>query len=148
MSTSEIEEFLAEPVTAVLATNGPTIRPVWYQWDGRAFWMISGPWSKLMARVAVDPDVALCAAASDFRVGRVLQVCAYGPITVHPYDVDLARRMMYRYLGPDENSWSQAPDDHRQYVRDAGPAGARLLRLEPRRLVGLNFSYAQARTER
>lgn len=145
MSLEEVDEFLAEPITAQLATNGPTIRPVWYQWEGGAFWIISGPWAKLFARVQRDPKVALCVDVGDFDAGRVLQVCAYGDAEVHPYDVELARRMLHRYLGPDEESWSDAPDDYRGYLRDGGPPGAVLLRVEPRKVIGLNFSYARTR---
>jgi hypothetical protein len=29
MTAEEIDAFLASPITAQLATNGPTIRPMW-----------------------------------------------------------------------------------------------------------------------
>jgi Pyridoxamine 5'-phosphate oxidase len=145
MSPSEIDDFLAEPITAQLATNGPTIRPIWYQWESGAFWIISGPWAKLFTRVQKDPAVALCVDIGDFDGGRVMQVCAYGSVELTPYDVDLARRMLRRYLGPDEDAWSDSPDDYRAYLRDGGPPGAVLLRLEPSKLIALNFSYARVR---
>lgn len=145
MTQAEIEAFLAEPITAQLATNGPTIRPVWYQWESGAFWIISGPWAKLHGRVQRDPEVALCIDVGDFAAGRVLQVCAYGAAEIHPYDVALARRMLHRYLGPDEESWSDSPDDYRGYLRDGGPPGAVLLGVVPRKLIGLNFSYEATR---
>lgn len=145
MTRAEMDAFLGEPITAQLATNGPTIRPVWYQWEADAFWIISGPWAKLHARVQHDPEVALCVDVGDFTAGRVLQVCAYGAAEIRPYDVELARRMLYRYLGPDEDSWSDSPDDYRGYLRDGGPLGAVLLRVAPRKLLGLNFSYSSVR---
>lgn len=145
MSAQEIEAFLAEPITAQLATNGPTIRPMWFQWENGAFWIISGPWAKLFSRVQKDPQVALCVDVGDFDAGRVLQVCAYGAVEIHPYDVELARRLLHRYLGSDEASWSDSPDDYRAYLRDGGPPGAVLLRLEPRKMTALNFSYARTR---
>ena len=145
MSPAEIDDFLAEPINAQLATNGPTIRPVWFQWEGGAFWIISGPWAKLYTRVQSDPKVALCIDLGDFDSGRVLQVCAYGSVEIHDYDVELVRRMLHRYLGPDEDSWSDSPDDYRAYLRDGGPPGAVLLKLAPRKLIAMNFSYARAR---
>jgi hypothetical protein len=145
MSAEEIDEFLAAPITAQLATNGPTIRPVWFQWEGGAFWLISGPWSKLFARVHSDPEVALCVDVGDFESGRVMQVCAYGSVDIRDYDVERVRRILHRYLGPDEESWSGSPDDYRGYLRDGGPPGAKLLRLEPRKLTALNLSYARRR---
>jgi pyridoxamine 5'-phosphate oxidase-like protein len=145
MSADEIDEFLAAPITAQLATNGPTIRPVWYQWEDGAFWLISGPWSKLFARVQSDPEVALCVDVGDFESGRVMQVCAYGSVDIRDYDVERVRRILHRYLGPDEESWSGSPDDYRAYLRDGGPPGAKLLRLKPRKLTALNLSYARTR---
>jgi nitroimidazol reductase NimA-like FMN-containing flavoprotein (pyridoxamine 5'-phosphate oxidase superfamily) len=145
LSPDEVDAFLAEPITAQLATNGPTIRPMWYQWEDGAFWIISGPWAKLFARVQRDPEVALCVDVGDFDTGNIKQVTAYGAVEVHDYDVDLVRRMLHRYLGPDEASWSDAPDDYRAYLAGDGPPGAKLLKLVPRKLIGLNFTYARAR---
>ena len=145
MTPAEIDSFLGEPITAQLATNGPTIRPIWYQWEEGAFWIISGPWAKLFTRVQKDPEVAVCVDVGDFTNGRVMQVCAYGAAELTPYDVERARRMLHRYLGPDEESWSDAPDDYRAYLRDGGPPGAVLLKMTPRKVIGLNFTYARAR---
>ena len=145
MSKEEIDEVLAEPITAQLATNGPTIRSVWFEWDGKAFWIISGPWAKLFSRVQSDPKVALCVDVADFQSGRVMQICAYGEVDVRDYDVELVRRMLRRYLGDEEESWSDSPDDYRAYIRDAGPPGAVLLRLEPSKVQAMNFSYARTR---
>jgi nitroimidazol reductase NimA-like FMN-containing flavoprotein (pyridoxamine 5'-phosphate oxidase superfamily) len=145
LSPAEIDAFLAEPTTGQLATNGPTIRPIWYQWEDGAFWIISGPWAKLFTRVQKDPEVALCVDVGDFANGRVMQVCAYGPAEATPYDVERARRMLHRYLGPDEDAWSDAPDDYRGYLRDGGPPGGVLLKIVPRKLIALNFSYARVR---
>jgi hypothetical protein len=74
-----------------------------------------------------------------------MQVCAYGAAAATPYDLERVRRMLHRYLGPDEGSWSDSPDDYRAYLRDGGPPGAVLLKLVPRKLIALNFSYARAR---
>jgi nitroimidazol reductase NimA-like FMN-containing flavoprotein (pyridoxamine 5'-phosphate oxidase superfamily) len=146
MSAAEIDEFLVAPITAQLATNGPSIRPVWFEWEGGAFWIISGPWAKLLERVKRDPEVAICVDVSDFDTGNVKQVCAYGAAQIADYDVERARRMLHRYLGPDEESWSDAPDDYRGYLRDGGPPGAVFLRVEPRKLTAMNFSYARTRS--
>ncbi|WP_217493136.1 pyridoxamine 5'-phosphate oxidase family protein [Mycobacterium lentiflavum] len=147
MSPEETDEFLSGPHTGQLATNGPTIRPLWYQWDGKAFWIISGPWAKLYERVQRDPRVAFCIDIGDFDNGLVKQVIAHGSVEIHDYDAERARRLLHRYLGPDEDSWSDSPDDYRGYLRDDGPPGAAFLRLEPKKLTALNFSYARTRTK-
>ena len=41
----DVDEFLALPLTARLATNGPTVRPVWYLWEGGSFWILTGSWA-------------------------------------------------------------------------------------------------------
>jgi Pyridoxamine 5'-phosphate oxidase len=137
----DIDAFLAEPITAQVATNGPTIRPMWYQWEEGAFWMISGAWAKLFARVQQDPEIAVCVDVGEFDRGRVLQVCAYGAVEIVEYDIPRGRRMLHRYLGPDEEAWSSEPDDYRGYLREPGPPGITWLKLTPRRLIAQNFSF-------
>jgi nitroimidazol reductase NimA-like FMN-containing flavoprotein (pyridoxamine 5'-phosphate oxidase superfamily) len=41
-----IEEFLARPLVAHLATigaDGPCESPLWYSWEDEAMWFIAGP---------------------------------------------------------------------------------------------------------
>jgi hypothetical protein len=41
----DLNEFLSRPLYAHLAHNseyGPRESPVWFHWDGRAFWIIGG----------------------------------------------------------------------------------------------------------
>ncbi|CAM5274868.1 hypothetical protein SPURM210S_06182 [Streptomyces purpurascens] len=37
----DVDAFLRRPLTARLATNGPTVRPVWFLWEEDAFWTTS-----------------------------------------------------------------------------------------------------------
>ena len=105
MSPEEVDDFLSGPLTGQLATNGPTIRPLWYQWEDNAFWIISGPWAKLHRRVQKDPCVAFCVDVGDFDNGLVKQVIAYGSVQIHNYDVERARRLLHRYLGGTSGSF-------------------------------------------
>jgi hypothetical protein len=75
----------------------------------------------------------------------VIQVNVYGEVEVRDYNVELVRRMLRRYLGSEEDSWSDSPDDYRAYIRDGGPPGGVLLRLEPSKMIGFNFSYGRTR---
>lgn len=138
----DIDAFLAEPNIVRLATNGPTVRPLWYQWEEGCFWIINGPWSKMFARLQKDPKVALLVDIFEADTGRVYQVMASGDAVVTPYDIPRARRMLHRYLGPDESSWSTSPDDYPGYLREPGPPGAVWLKIKPTMLRGMNFSYA------
>ena len=137
----DIDAFLAEPLQARVATNGPTVRPLWYQWEDGCFWILNGPWAKLYHRVLRDPEIALVIDVYELDTGRVLQVMASGAVEVTPYDIPRARRMLHRYLGPDESKWSTKPDDYPGYLREPGPPGAVWLKLAPRKLLPFNFSF-------
>ena len=137
----DVEAFLAEGNECRLATNGPTIRPTWFHWEDEAFWFISGPHAKLYGRIQKDPKVAIVIDVYEVDTGRVLQVMATGNVEITPYDVDRARRMLHRYLGQDESSWSTTPDDYPGYLRDGGPPGCVWLKLQPKRIRTFNFTY-------
>lgn len=140
----DVDAYLAEPNQIFVATNGPTIRPLWYQWEDGCFWLITGPWAKLFARVQKDPKLALLVDTCDLKTGRILQVMASGTVEFTPYDIPRARRMLHRYLGTDEASWSSEPDDYRGYLRDDGPPGAVWLKIKPTTFKPFNFSYRNA----
>lgn len=130
MSTSpdrDVDEFLARPLVARLATNGPTVRPVWFLWEDGAFWWITGAYAKLPERLANDPEVAMVIDTSDLDSGTVLQVTVTGAAHVVPMDAERATRKLTRYLGPDLPTW---PDRFRGALTDPD---ARLARLVPRR---------------
>ena len=55
----DVDAFLAQPLTARVATSGPTIRPTWYLWEDGAFWILTGPWARLPNRVRADPAIAV-----------------------------------------------------------------------------------------
>lgn len=140
----DLDAVLAEAHPIFVATNGPTLRPLWYQWEEGCFWMISGPWAKLFARIQKDPKLALLIDIEERDTGRIYQIMANGNAEVTPYDIPRARRMLHRYLGPDESKWSTAPDDYPGYLRDPGPPGAVWLKLKPTTLKTFNFSYADS----
>ena len=143
MSTApfDVDAFLAEPNQVFVATNGPTIRPLWYLWEDGCFWIMSGAWAKLFARVQKDPKLALLIDTCDFKTGRVLQVMASGNVEIVPFDKPRARRLMYRYLGPDEAAWPSKPDDYRGFLADPGPPGISWLKLKPTTFKSFNFSF-------
>lgn len=123
----DVEEFLALPLIARLATNGPTVRPVWFLWEDGAFWWITGAYAKLPQRLATDPEVALVIDTCDLTTGTVLQVIASGVAEVIAMDRQRATRKLTRYLGPDIDTW---PERFRGALADPD---ARLAKLIPRR---------------
>jgi hypothetical protein len=136
----EVDVFLSQPLTARVATNGPTVRPTWFLWEDRAFWILTGPWAKLLSRVQVDPALALVVDECNLTTGMVRQVIARGEAEVLPFDVPRGRRKLTRYLGADERRWDQR---FRDYLHDdPHKKGTVWLRLRPDSLTVKDLSYA------
>jgi nitroimidazol reductase NimA-like FMN-containing flavoprotein (pyridoxamine 5'-phosphate oxidase superfamily) len=122
-----------------VATNGPTVRPTWYLWEDRAFWILSGPWARLPARVRADPAVAVVVDVCDIATGLVRQVVARGEAEVLPFDIPRGQRKLTRYLGPDEERWDPR---FRAYLRgDHGQRGTVWIRVRPTSLTATDLSY-------
>jgi nitroimidazol reductase NimA-like FMN-containing flavoprotein (pyridoxamine 5'-phosphate oxidase superfamily) len=134
----DLEGFLSRPLVARVATvgvSGPSVRPVWYLWEERAFWWLTGSWSSLAQLLERDPRVALVVDTCDLERGEVLQVTARGTAELHPFDADRARRWGRRYLGPDERHWRRFQGD----VFD--DPDTRFVSLEPTTLRARDLSY-------
>lgn len=83
----DLDGFLGQPLVARVATvgrTGPSVRPLWYLWEGRAFWWLTGGWSRLGQLFKRDPRVALVVDTCDLDRGEVLQVTARGRAELHP----------------------------------------------------------------
>ncbi|MEW2501532.1 MULTISPECIES: pyridoxamine 5'-phosphate oxidase family protein [unclassified Amycolatopsis] len=140
MKSFDVDEFLAQPLTARVATDGPTVRPTWYLWEDRAFWILSGPWSRLPGQVRSSPRLALTVDVCDLATGLVRQVVASGPAEVVAFDVPRGRRKLARYLGPDEQRWDPR---FRAYLTEAD-RGTVWVRLAPERLRAKDLSYVSS----
>jgi Pyridoxamine 5'-phosphate oxidase len=139
------DAFLADPLIARVATNGPTVRPTWYLWEDQAFWILSGPWAKLLSRVKKDPALALTVDVCDTSTGDVKQVIATGRAEILAFDVPRGRRKLTRYLGPDEVQWDVR---FRHYLHDdPTETGVVWIRLHPTALRAFDLSYEVSDTE-
>ncbi|WP_049580376.1 pyridoxamine 5'-phosphate oxidase family protein [Streptomyces sp. SBT349] len=136
----DLDTFLARPLTARLATAGPTVRPVWFLWEEAAFWVLTGPWTRLFHRVRADPAVALTVDICDLVTGEVRQVIARGDAELLPFDIPRGRRKLSRYLGPDESRWD--PRFTGYLYDDPVERGTVWLRLRPALLAAKDLSYA------
>jgi hypothetical protein len=134
-----VDSFPAQPLTARVATSGPTVRPAWYLREDGAFWILTGPWARLLARVEADPAIALVVDVCDLASGTVRQVIARGTAEILPFDVPRGRRKLTRYRGADESKWD---DRFRRYLHD-DPARTRTRWLPPRpaSLTAKDLSY-------
>ncbi|SEG02716.1 Pyridoxamine 5'-phosphate oxidase [Saccharopolyspora kobensis] len=134
----DVDGFLARPLTARVATSGPTVRPTWFLWEQQAFWILTGPWAKLPGRVRADPALALVVDECDLATGVVRQAIARGEAELVPFDVPRGRRKLSRYLGSDESRW----DPRFRHYLHAPDSGAIWLRLRPVSLTARDLSYS------
>ncbi|WP_093607206.1 pyridoxamine 5'-phosphate oxidase family protein [Streptomyces indicus] len=135
-----MDTFLRRPLTARLATEGPTVRPVWYLWEDGSFWVLTGPWARLPDLVRRNPAVALVVDECEVATGRVQQVIARGRAELLPFDVPRGRRKLSRYLGPDESLWDERFLGY--LLDDPAERGTLWLRLTPASLKAQDLSYS------
>ena len=73
LTSREIDEFLARPVVARIATvkpdGAPHVAPVWQQWDGEAMWVIPRSRSSWLENLRQEPRVCV-SCADDINPGH------------------------------------------------------------------------------
>jgi DNA-binding IclR family transcriptional regulator len=126
---AELDGFLSQSLVATLsylADDGyPATVPLWYAWDGTAFWLASRPGSEWAEHIRVDPRISLAVSESSPPLRRVM---ARGCLTEidDPGSVrwaEIEAQLASRYAGFDA-------------AREPPAAGrGRLFRLEPERLI-------------
>jgi hypothetical protein len=108
----ELDSFLTQALVAslsYLSDDGyPASVPLWYDWDGRAFWLVPSPAAEWAEHVRRNPRVSLSISESTPPLRRVL---ARGPVV--PVD------------DPDSSQWRSVE----------GRLAARYARLDPSRLL-------------
>jgi DNA-binding IclR family transcriptional regulator len=125
----ELDELLRQSHVATLsylADDGyPATVPLWYAWDGGAFWIASRPGSRWVEHIRLDPRVSLAVSESTPPLRRVLArgrlVEVDDPAGARRADVEA--QLAARYAGFDA-------------AREPAAAGrGRLLKLAPERLI-------------
>ena len=106
LSQSEIEQFLQGPWSArlacVRADGTPHVLPLWYEWDGRSFWLAASPgaqWKQVVAEtghVSLTIDEPWPPLRRAFVVGQAKVVDAPA---VPGGLAGLRQRLAVRYLG-------------------------------------------------
>jgi hypothetical protein len=103
----DVDAFLAQPLVARVATVGPHVRPVWFLWEDRCFWWLTGSWSSLDKDLQRDPRAQLVVDTCDLETGEVLQVRASGDAEIVPFDAGRAFRKLSRYVGAERERWPE-----------------------------------------
>ncbi len=138
----DLDAYLAQPLTARVAMAGPRVLPVWFLWEDNAFWIITGPWSRLLLIVREDPKIAICVDTCDLLSGRVRQVLARGTAELVVFDSTRGYRKLSRYLGADVSRW-----DGRFLRYLNGEDNAQWLRLAPATITARDLSFEPSTRE-
>lgn len=104
------ELVLRQPLMAHLATtspDGPRGTPVWFLWEDGALWIPGDTGSHWVRRIGHDPRVAVDIVEYDNAAGRLLHLGLRGRAEVVADGVPARfRRLLVKYLGPDEAAWN------------------------------------------
>ncbi len=137
----DLSEFLARPLYAHLAhasADGPRESPVWFHWDGQAFWIIGG--TSFPANLKRDPRCALGIVDWDLATGRSQHVGVRGRAEILAFDAAMARTIFRRYFGPQEDEWDRRFDEV-----FTGAPGLEMVRIVPETVVVRDQSYRPTR---
>ena len=87
LSSQEQRRLLEGTYTATLCTSNPngTINaiPVWYRYDGEAFWVVTGANERKTKNLRRDPRVSLSLLITRTETTRTVIGLVYGTATIH-----------------------------------------------------------------
>jgi hypothetical protein len=133
----DLDEFLARPLYAHLAHDsgaGPRESPVWFHWDGQAFWIIGG--TSFPENLKREPRCAMGIVDWDPASGFSQHVGLRGRAEVLAFDPVVARTIFRKYFGPDESGWDP------RFLEDIeGKTSVPLVRFIPETVVMRDQSY-------
>ncbi len=131
-----IEQVLAEPVLARLATSNPKtmqphVVPVWFMWDGECVWISSFVSTRKIRELKHNPRGAVLIESKQ-EAGKLTAVLLEGSVELvtEPRRMvsKIARQIYIRYLGaegvedPEPRSWLNDPENL-------------LIKLSPKRII-------------
>jgi hypothetical protein len=123
---------------ATVSDDGPRNAPVWYIWEDAALWMLGNEGSSSVQRLLRDARCAVEIVHYDNARGVLAHLGLRGRATVEPMSPPRFRRLLGKYLGPDEASWN--PWFIGTVARIDDPEG-RFIRLAPDSVFTNNVSY-------
>ncbi len=120
LTRPELDAFLAEPHTLVIATlrkdGAPHLATVWYRWDGAAFWISTNRTTAKYRNMMRDPRVTVLADAPR----RETSVAGYGRAEIVASDdaaYDGALTIVSRYEADPVAYLDARNDDPRVLIR-------------------------------
>ena len=133
LTKEEVDDFLAKPVIARLATvkpdGSPYVVPVWQQWDGESMFIIPRSRSSFVEHIRHEPRVCISCADDGPGHRRVLiegvAEIVEGPAMMAGLMLEIARDMAVRYMGPDGPKYLGVTADRPRYLLRVRPTAMR-----------------------
>ena len=92
LGRQEERRLLEETYTATFCTTNPngTIQaiPVWYRYDGEAFWVVTGAGQRKTKNLERDPRVSLSLLITKTETTKTVIGLVYGTATIHHLPLD------------------------------------------------------------
>tara|TARA_B100000809_G_scaffold40235_1_gene35189 strand:+ start:232 stop:687 length:456 start_codon:yes stop_codon:yes gene_type:complete len=130
LTKSEIDQLLAMPIIARLATvkpdGTPYIAPVWEYWDGESMFIIPRGKSKFVEYIKANPRVAI-SCADDIKAdhSRVLLEgtieIVEGPVRMEGFGLEIGTEMVQRYSGESGLAYLAKTRDNLRYLLKLTP---------------------------
>ena len=106
LTEEELREFFNRPLLARLATiredGFPFIAPLWFHWDGQAFWFVIRKKARFIPNLLRDPRVCVSIAMETPPYTRAT-ILGRAEVVARPGESDawkaIARQMTLRYIG-------------------------------------------------
>jgi hypothetical protein len=141
MQTFDPDDVLLRPLMANLATvsadGAPRNAPVWFLWEDGVMWMLGDEGASTVSRLSNDPRCAVEVVDFDDLRGILLHCGLRGAASIEPNDPALFRRLLRKYLGP-EDGWNGWFVDN--VAKIESPSG-RMIKLVPDSIFTNNVSY-------
>ena len=131
----DIGKFLQRPLVARVATNGPTLRPIWYLYEDSTFYWLTDTANFLHRAVMARERLVLVVDECDIQTGEVIHVRARGLGEIIPVDRDRAMRKFARYLGADQSRWDP------RFVPSLDLPSTRMCRFAPESIEAADVSF-------
>lgn len=131
----DVDRFLQRPLVARVATNGPTLRPVWYLYDEPSFYWLTDTANYLHRAVLTGERLVLVVDVCDLSTGEVVHIRARGHGEIIPVDRERAMRKFARYLGDQESKWDP------RFVPSLDFPSTRMCRFTPSSMEASDASF-------
>lgn len=111
MNDNEIAAHLAKPLNAIIGTHrqagGPQLTPVWFYWDGEAFYFSTTTDRKKFANIQRNPAISVM--VDDLAAHEY--VVAYGNAEIIQENVpELTRPILEKYMPGQASTLGQEPN--------------------------------------